>query len=166
MKRFINADILAGVVGQLGTHNLFVYCLNNPVNNTDAGGNMSVPLLIGVGVVAALKYQRQLGKTQKVSNSIQDDIETEHWNLSVEALGIKFSISESTTKKLNEAKSGDYIHTKFSEGQITASAGYRTAKFRGVGMYSEINPSTGKFWWWPLYGNEAIISCVDKKGLK
>lgn len=36
--RFINADTLGGEVGELLTHNLFAYCLNNPVNMEDASG--------------------------------------------------------------------------------------------------------------------------------
>ena len=40
--RFINADALGGKVGELLTHNVFAYCLNNPVNMSDPDGNLSI----------------------------------------------------------------------------------------------------------------------------
>ena len=54
--RFINADD-AGTLGansQILSYNLFAYCLNNPVNRTDDGGNLSwlAKIAIGVAVIA------------------------------------------------------------------------------------------------------------------
>ncbi|ELP58541.1 putative cell wall associated protein [Clostridium pasteurianum DSM 525 = ATCC 6013] len=37
--RFINADAAVGSIGELISHNMFVYCLNNPVNMSDPSGN-------------------------------------------------------------------------------------------------------------------------------
>jgi RHS repeat-associated protein len=37
--RFINADSLGGKVGELLSHNMFAYSLNNPVNMEDESGN-------------------------------------------------------------------------------------------------------------------------------
>ncbi|WP_286165469.1 RHS repeat domain-containing protein [Clostridium facile] len=39
VKRFINADEIAGVVGDINSHNLYSYCLNNPINMSDSNGN-------------------------------------------------------------------------------------------------------------------------------
>ncbi|GAA0756105.1 RHS repeat-associated core domain-containing protein [Clostridium sartagoforme] len=36
--RFINADTFLGIDGMLLSHNLFSYCMNNPVNHTDSSG--------------------------------------------------------------------------------------------------------------------------------
>jgi RHS repeat-associated protein len=36
--RFINADGITGVEGELLTHNMFAYCVNNPVNMQDLSG--------------------------------------------------------------------------------------------------------------------------------
>ena len=36
--RFINADGLAGATGAIGTHNMYSYCLNNPVMRSDPSG--------------------------------------------------------------------------------------------------------------------------------
>ncbi|MFT9078474.1 polymorphic toxin-type HINT domain-containing protein [Ethanoligenens sp.] len=59
MGRFINADKLSTTVSQsddLLSANLFAYCTNNPVNNTDETGNWKLPnwakIAIGVGVIA------------------------------------------------------------------------------------------------------------------
>ena len=42
--RFVNADGITGVEGELLTHNMFSYCVNNPVNMEDSSGYISVPL--------------------------------------------------------------------------------------------------------------------------
>jgi RHS repeat-associated protein len=39
--RWLNADTLLGTTGALLSHNLFAYCLNNPVNRADHSGNIS-----------------------------------------------------------------------------------------------------------------------------
>ena len=52
--RFINADIYVSTgQGVLG-HNMYAYCLNNPVNRTDDTGNLSVGnwIKIGIGAIA------------------------------------------------------------------------------------------------------------------
>ena len=36
--RFINCDDIGGKIGELGTHNAFKYCFNNPVNMSDESG--------------------------------------------------------------------------------------------------------------------------------
>jgi len=36
--RFVNADGLTGVDGELLTHNMFAYCINNPINKDDPTG--------------------------------------------------------------------------------------------------------------------------------
>ena len=57
--RFINADAATfiGANSTFTSYNLFSYCLNNPVNNTDDGGTLSLPnwakVAIGVGIIAA-----------------------------------------------------------------------------------------------------------------
>lgn len=54
--RFINADDAGtlGANGEILSYNLFAYCLNNPVNRTDDGGNLSWlgKIVIGVAVIA------------------------------------------------------------------------------------------------------------------
>jgi RHS repeat-associated protein len=41
--RFINADSIAGSVGDLLTPNMYAYCRNNPVNNIDPNGDWDLP---------------------------------------------------------------------------------------------------------------------------
>ena len=56
MGRFINADDInnLGAEGDVLSHNLYIYCLNNPVNRTDAQGEWSIPnwAKIAIGAVA------------------------------------------------------------------------------------------------------------------
>ena len=58
--RYLNADAIAGVVGELGTHNVFAYCSNNPANMLDPSGHfaltvsLAVPVLIAVGKAIAV----------------------------------------------------------------------------------------------------------------
>ena len=54
--RFINADGIIGKTGELLSHNLFTYCLNNPVNMEDDDGFLPrwAKVAIGVGVIAGL----------------------------------------------------------------------------------------------------------------
>ena len=40
VKRMLNADAVGATIGRIGTENMFSYCGNNPVNNTDATGNL------------------------------------------------------------------------------------------------------------------------------
>lgn len=57
-SRFINADDTAylGADGTPLSYNLFAYCMNNPVNDYDAEGNLSwkAKLAIAIGVVAVV----------------------------------------------------------------------------------------------------------------
>ena len=53
-KRFINADNIGGQVGELGSHNIFSYCQNNPVINYDPTGHDPIALILAaIGVVTA-----------------------------------------------------------------------------------------------------------------
>ena len=38
MGRFLNADSVAGKIGEIGSHNLFAYCCNDPINSEDDNG--------------------------------------------------------------------------------------------------------------------------------
>ena len=52
--RFINADAEGGKVGALLSHNVFAYCMNNPVNMSDPDGNMPTWAKWALGIVAAV----------------------------------------------------------------------------------------------------------------
>ena len=55
--RFINSDYLGGEVGRLLSHNVFAYCLNNPVNMVDPEENVAWWIVGGVvGFVAGAAY--------------------------------------------------------------------------------------------------------------
>ena len=48
LGRFINTDGLVGVTGELLTHNMFAYCLNNPVNMIDPSGFLCTSATDGI----------------------------------------------------------------------------------------------------------------------
>ena len=50
--RFVNADAEGGQVGALLSHNVFAYCLNNPVNMSDPSGFMPTWAKWALGIVA------------------------------------------------------------------------------------------------------------------
>ncbi|MBE5934267.1 MAG: RHS repeat-associated core domain-containing protein [Lachnospiraceae bacterium] len=59
VRRFINADdvsVLEEDQGSIVEHNMFAYCLNNPVNMLDESGTIAVTtcILIGAGIGAAI----------------------------------------------------------------------------------------------------------------
>ena len=39
--RWLNADSMAGFAGELLSHNMFAYCMNNPVNCYDPDGDVA-----------------------------------------------------------------------------------------------------------------------------
>ena len=67
VRRFISADDMAylGADGTITGYNLFVYCVNNPINRTDSEGNVSIIniliiVTIVVGVVCIASYMAPL----------------------------------------------------------------------------------------------------------
>jgi len=52
--RFINADNLGGKVGELLSHNVFAYCMNNPVNRSDPSGHWSIWATLAVVAVVVV----------------------------------------------------------------------------------------------------------------
>ena len=55
--RFINADSSGGEVGTLISHNVFEYCMNNPVNMADPSGNFACWIVgAAVGAIAGAAY--------------------------------------------------------------------------------------------------------------
>ena len=71
--RFLNADALAGEMGDILSHNLFAYCTNNPINNYDPNGCYALPVIsvILVAVVALLTVWLYTPQAQKdLQNSL------------------------------------------------------------------------------------------------
>ena len=80
--RFINADAFVSTgQGSLG-NNMFTYCLNNPVNNSDPGGDIAtggVGLMIGLviglvnNVINTIYFEYSDGKSELSSDSYRDE---------------------------------------------------------------------------------------------
>ena len=69
--RFINADSVLGAKGELLSHNLFAYCMNDPVNLQDPSGHIAISTLIMIGgliawgagtIYSAVKQKQATGK--------------------------------------------------------------------------------------------------------
>ena len=43
--RYLNADEINGVQGQLLSYNMFAYCMNNPINNYDPDGHFVAQII-------------------------------------------------------------------------------------------------------------------------
>ncbi|WBW96815.1 RHS repeat domain-containing protein [Oceanirhabdus sp. W0125-5] len=65
--RFVNADALAGVLGEILSHNVFVYCKNNPINMSDPSGYR--PIFTVTGEETNEMYQTSLDVMAKSSIS-------------------------------------------------------------------------------------------------
>ena len=76
--RFINGDGYGGQVGELLSHNVYAYCLNNPINLYDPNGNSPLFAIINkiVGTIKeiankAVEVLIKVAKTEKVKNIIK-----------------------------------------------------------------------------------------------
>ncbi|MEG0775797.1 RHS repeat-associated core domain-containing protein [Clostridium sp.] len=69
--RFINADGITGVHGELLSHNMFAYCDNNPVNKQDPSGFLSFSATDGVGAGSDSYFSSVVSTLKKVNKQIQ-----------------------------------------------------------------------------------------------
>ena len=76
--RFINGDGYGGQVGELLSHNVYAYCLNNPINLYDPNGNSPLFAIINkiVGTIKeiankAVEVLIKVAKTETVKNIIK-----------------------------------------------------------------------------------------------
>lgn len=68
--RFINADSIAGRMGNIIEHNMFAYCINDPINKSDETGHfwhIAIGAAIGAGISAATTISMQLATTGSVN---------------------------------------------------------------------------------------------------
>ena len=66
--RFVNCDDIGGKIGELGTHNAFKYCFNNPVNMSDESGQW--PKWIKKAAKKAAKVAAKVAVTAVVVTAI------------------------------------------------------------------------------------------------
>ncbi len=74
--RFINADGIAGSIGELLGHNIFAYCKNNPVNMHDDSGfrAMRCDVDCGTGNSAQTTFKIPLPSKSDVISGVGDTI--------------------------------------------------------------------------------------------
>ena len=84
--RFINADDVEalGADGDINGYQLFIYCMNDPVNNRDEAGSWSLPNWAKVAIGAAKgAVSGAIGGA--ITGAIQSRIETGSWDGALEA---------------------------------------------------------------------------------
>ena len=81
--RFLNGDNYGGTIGELLSHNVYAYCLNNPINMSDESGYFAIPLIpiagegvkIGIGFIFAILINESAkNATTTIPKSTQDKI--------------------------------------------------------------------------------------------
>nr|WP_272509010.1 RHS repeat-associated core domain-containing protein [Clostridium ganghwense] len=72
--RFINADAIAGSVGELLSHNMFVYCSNNPIMYSDPSGFLREFLNDDNGEKQAYYYYEYLSSSVDSSANVIDTV--------------------------------------------------------------------------------------------
>lgn len=80
--RFLNGDNYGGQLGEILTHNIYAYCLNNPINNVDYDGNVATEAIaiwltkkaveFGIAVVATWATAGTIAMTEKVVDKVKD----------------------------------------------------------------------------------------------
>ena len=68
--RFINADGVGGKVGELGSHNIFAYCENNPIHRFDPIGQAWYDAICrGISTVLDMIFPGSKARAEKMMNS-------------------------------------------------------------------------------------------------
>ncbi len=105
--RFLNGDNYGGQIGGILTHNIYAYCLNNPINNYDPDGDIAfaIPFIVGgikdfilaaVGLAGGIAIggtiidnikdnDKSKEKTKEVAIPNTKPIEIEYWKASKRA---------------------------------------------------------------------------------
>ena len=78
--RFINFDNYGGQVGDLLSHNGYMYCMNNPINMQDENGQSATAILVGGLLLAALIGTVGTTATEVETPDIHIDLPTISWN--------------------------------------------------------------------------------------
>ncbi|WLD94439.1 RHS repeat-associated core domain-containing protein [Alkalihalobacillus sp. AL-G] len=67
-SRFINTDSYGGEIGELLSHNVYAYCVNNPVNNVDPSGHWYARIDRYSGSSGTLRTNEKLGESIQITN--------------------------------------------------------------------------------------------------
>ncbi len=110
MGRFINADGITGVQGEIFSHNMFAYCLNNPINRTDDSGFFSFKnnFYLGVGSSFGFSLFGSLS-LKNLSCSVGGSIS---WKITAGFLGLTIGML-ATGQVLNRLVAGWLIRNTF-----------------------------------------------------
>lgn len=76
--RFLNADNYGGQIGGILTHNIYAYCLNNPINNYDPDGDIAfaIPFIVeGIKdfILAAVGFAGGIAIGGTIIDNIKDN---------------------------------------------------------------------------------------------
>ncbi|MPM45242.1 hypothetical protein SDC9_91928 [bioreactor metagenome] len=113
--RFLNADSVAGEIGQLGTTNAFVYCGNNPMNRIDEDG----AFFKEIGNWCKKTYHKAENAVKKAYHWLKGDSKPANAAKSTASTGLGHIISKGTktAKKNLQTARKDYtpVVTRYSK---------------------------------------------------
>lgn len=147
--RFINADGITGINGELLSHNMFVYCKNNPVNMVDPDGNwgwlIRVATFIVSWVTAVLSSPNLQTDVQTIANDITqgDKIAAGIDTISAAIPGLPASGSKVSKAIVGNATKAKKV-AKHVLKNIKSTDDYDDiTKFLGEGKQTNIHSRTG-----------------------
>lgn len=115
--RFINMDGIAAVTGDLLSSNMFVYCLNNPVNMQDSNGyrpefsgtghDYAADIELALCYMSSVNMQRNINKT-KTSGRVEA-ASLPNTNLSGAAWGTAAGVVENIKKEVRDYVGADSV---------------------------------------------------------
>ena len=146
--RFINADALAGQVGELLSHNVFAYCQNNVANMGDPSGFMMVCITDGCGGSSKPSNKKNIGLKAAIAGSIAacDKIFEKVANRFIKT-GKKLSVLDGSETEFGKAfEAYEYIEKNpIGAGikKISKGAGLVTAAYCGATVTKDLIKGEG-----------------------
>jgi RHS repeat-associated protein len=117
-KRFLNADSYGGSIGDLLSHNVFAYALNNPVMYADPSGNIPWDTIIDVGWTVYEGVKAIISPTEENMNNFK-------WSLA--SIFIPY-MPGSYAKHAADGLGGAFSKGSKSTSKSTSNSGSKTSK--------------------------------------
>lgn len=149
--RFISADVYVSTGQNIIGHNMFAYCANNPVLNTDQTGSepITISLLIGVAVVAVVTIvtldllNKLAQKAAPALNAVVNDAKVAFAHTSKECRAYAKTVKETIAQ--NRKNSEPRIHHIVPTGSFSnrgETVSQNVAEMQRILIDAKIDPET------------------------